>query len=265
MFEVRLQSNARGAKRACLREPCAWDELQGQGVGPALVTELIASLLVEGPTSELTRAEVWQLSLSDRDRIVAQLHAHCFGDRIESEIVCRACGEPFEIGLSLSELVETLDRPGPVGGVEGPDGDGLYRLADGRRFRLPTTGDERAVAGLPVAEAARELVSRCLLGEGSDSDRESLEEAMAAIAPLLDLDIPVACALCASEQPVHFEMVSFFVSALARERPILLREIHRIASAYHWSSHEIMALPRSLRRAQVALVEGDRRGFRAAS
>ena len=265
MFEVGLRSSAVHARRVRLREPCAWDELLAENAGSAQVTELIASLLVGGTSAWLSREEVGRLSLSDRDRIVAALHTHCFGDRVESVVTCRACQEPFEIGLSLAELVESLSSPAAAVGIEAADEAGHYLLASGARFRLPTIEDELEVTTLPVADAARALLARCGVSLESEVEQSGVERAMESIAPVVDLDIPVTCAHCAAEQAVHFEMVSFFLSTLARERPILLREIHRIASAYHWSSHEIMSLPRSLRRAHVALVEVDRGSLRAAS
>jgi hypothetical protein len=265
MFEVGLRSSAIRAKRARLREPCAWDELLAENAGPGQITELIANLLVCGTPGWLSREEVGSLSLSDRDRIVAALHRHCFGDRLESIVTCCACQEPFEIGLSLAELVDSVGNSAAAAGIEAPNGDGYYVLASGARFRLPTIEDELAITTLPVNEAAGALLARCSASVDHEGEGAALEGAMESLAPLVDVDIPVACAHCAAEQPVHFEMVSFFLSTLARERPILLREIHRIASAYHWSSHEIMALPRSLRRAHVALVEVDRGSLRAAS
>jgi hypothetical protein len=122
---------------------------------------------------------------------------------------------------------------------------------------VPTTDDERAVAGLPLAEATRELVRRCAGTDEPMSDYEKLDRVIAGVAPVVDLDLTATCAVCGVEQPVHFDLVSFFVAALARERPLLMREIHKLALAYHWSRAEILALPRSARRAHVALVEAE--------
>jgi hypothetical protein len=71
--------------------------------------------------------------------------------------------------------------------------------------------------------------------------------------------------LCGTEQSVHFDIVSFFHAMLARERSLLLREVHRIATAYHWGYQEILRLPRSQRRAFVTLLEAERGRVRAVS
>jgi hypothetical protein len=267
MFDVAIGGRGGTPSRAVLREPCAREELLPVEAGPIAVTELIATLLVERPAPALAPDAVWKLPLGDRDRIVAQLHSNCFGDRIESIVTCSACRKQFEVGFSLAKLAsDALAPPGPEIGVEGPDGEGTYTLPDGRRFRAPNTGDERAVAGLPIEQAALSLIERCLVvGDATSGDRAVIDQAMSDVAPVLDLDVPTTCALCGAEQQVHFDMVSFFLSALVRERPILLREVHRLAAAYHWSCEEIMALPRSIRRAHVALIEAERGGRRAAS
>jgi hypothetical protein len=262
MLDVALRSSHAAGARALLREPCARDELLPRDAGPTAVTELVAALLVERPAPWLGRADVWQLSLGDRDRLVAALHAQCFGDAIESVVACTACTKRFEINFSLAALLESIEPPPSSPRARLAGEDGTYGLPDGRRFRLPTTGDERAVTGWPVQEAAGELARRCLVDGIADS---ALEEAMAAVSPVIDLDVPATCANCGHEQNVHFDMVSFFVATLARERPILLGEVHRLATTYHWSREEIMGLPRSLRRAHVALIEADRGTLQAAS
>jgi len=265
MFELKLSSSACSARLALLREPCAGDELLSDGAGPTAVTEWLGGLLLGGSGAALGKDDVWRLSLSDRDRIVALLHAVCFGDRVESRVTCSACRDTFEVDFSLASLIESLESEERSGDVEGPDEHGKYRLAGGGSFRLPTTDDERAVAGLPIEEAMRELVRRCAATDQATSDYEKLDRAMAAVAPVVDLDFTATCAVCGVEQTVHFDLVSFFVAALARERPLLMREIHKLALAYHWSRAEILALPRSVRRAHVALIEAEHAARRGAA
>ena len=264
VLDIALSSSPGVAKRALLREPNARNELLPQGAGPVAVTEMIAALLTKGPSSLLGPSDVWKLSLSDRDRIVASLHTSCFGDRVESIVTCSTCGQPFEMTFSLAEeVVQPLDRPAAASQPIDSDEGGMYALQDGRRFRLPNAEDERALQGLPVEEATRELIRRCVAsGETTSDNDEALDTAMSAVAPIMDVDVPVECGICHTELKVRFDMVSFFISSLARERPILLREIHRLAVTYHWSREEIMDMPRSLRRAHVELIEIDRGSLR---
>jgi hypothetical protein len=139
----------------------------------------------------------------------------------------------------------------------GPDSAGYYDLDDGTRFRLPTIEDERALYGLAEAEHAQTLFARCIVPSGARVETGFIEKCMEAIGPVLNVELDALCPLCGASQSVQFEMVSFFLSMLAKERPLLSREIHSIARAYRWSFEEIVSLPRSERRAHVALIEGE--------
>ena len=74
---------------------------------------------------------------------------------------------------------------------------------------------------------------------------------MAARNPGASPDIAVPCALCGAPQTIELEIVEFFLAAVARETPLLAREIHALASAYRWSFQEIAGLSRGQRHAQV--------------
>ncbi|HVR19048.1 MAG TPA: hypothetical protein VMS65_05115, partial [Polyangiaceae bacterium] len=180
-------------------------------------------------------------------------------------VSCKGCGEAFAVDFSLDALIASLSGGGATERPAGPDAGGVYSFADGRRFRLPSAEDERVVRALPASEAAAELLRRCLVGSEASGDIEWIHAAMAAVGPVVDLELPTRCALCTTPQTVHFDVVAFFLASLARERAFLVREVHRIASAYHWSHDEILRLSRSERRAYVALLEADGGRLRAAS
>jgi hypothetical protein len=258
IFEIPLSSSPCRATSVRLREPNASVELLPNGTGPVAVTEMIAMLLLEGPSRRLGPDDVWNLSIGDRDRIVALLHAHCFGDRIEGLVHCGACGGEFEVRFPLAEVMVVRDPQQARRADDGSKGQGMYLLADSGRFRLPTTDDERILADLPPEQVARELARRCIVSDGPTTDIEAFERAMEQIAPTVNVDVPVDCAVCGAKQKVPFDIVSFFVSSLARERTILLREMHCLAAVYHWSWAEIAALPRSIRRAHVRLIGAER-------
>jgi hypothetical protein len=92
--------------------------------------------------------------------------------------------------------------------------------------------------------------------EGADA-RASVVDALEAVAPVLDLDIGTACPECGARQSVHFDVQFYLLRAIAQERPLIAREIHRIASAYGWSLQEILGLRRSERRQFVELIESE--------
>jgi hypothetical protein len=131
----------------------------------------------------------------------------------------------------------------------------VYRLVNGRRFRLPCGEDELAIASLNSAEAPRALLQRCLLEGDATTDVDGVSEAMEAVGPLLDVEMATTCAECGESQSVRFDLQHYFLSEIVAERAQRAREVHQIAMAYRWSLAEILSLPRARRRLHVALIE----------
>ena len=183
MYEVALSPCAGGPRRAYVRELCGRDELDADLRTPTSATRFAANLVVETPGAAVGPADIWALTLSDRDRILAAVYSSAFGHDVESVVTCEACTQAFEVRFSLEELVKSLhDRRHPE--VQGPDSDGIYALPDGRRFRLPTADDERAMAGMDPARAVAELVVRCTIDGQASEDLEALQAAMEQVGPI---------------------------------------------------------------------------------
>ncbi|MFC8095409.1 hypothetical protein [Streptomyces sp. NPDC057301] len=193
------------------------------------------------------------LPAADRDRLLLAAHRRAFGDRIEATVRCRACRSPFDLDFTLSALETALDAAGPPEAL--PDADGWYSVAGYGRFRLPTGADEIAVAGLDGTAGVAELVRRCVPEPHPGFDPDGFQDLLGRLAPLADLDLDCACPECGTGQPVHFDIQSYFLSALLADRRRLVLDVHRLACAYRWSHREILELPRAERRALVALVE----------
>lgn len=252
MLEVMLTPGLPGGRLAYMRELCGRDEGLVQGTSSATAASLLERLLVALPGAAVAPDQVADLAVCDRDRLLAAIHRDTFGDRIETRAPCRACGIPFELAFSLTALeADIAARTAP----HSPDG--TRRLPDGRRFRLPTLADERALVGLAPLDASRTLAARCIL-DGEADDPEAVLAAIERAGPLLDLELSATCPECQAEQPVHFDIQSFLLTALLREVPGLAREVHRIAVAYGWTLTEILELPRNQRRLYVALIEAER-------
>jgi hypothetical protein len=231
-----------------LRDLQGHDELLPDGTGPVAASALLGRLGVPAPG---------ELTLAERDRLIAELHRAMFGDAVDAQAHCSRCGGGFALAFSLDSLLASLDAraAGAEIGLSGPDSAGVYALPGGCRFRLPTTDDERALAALEQADdLARALLERCVLEGDPVEHGGAVERAMEALAPAIDLELPARCAMCGDAQRVPFEMVAFFFGTLLRERPLLHREVHCLAARYHWSHHEILGLPRAERRAYVALI-----------
>jgi hypothetical protein len=139
-------------------------------------------------------------------------------------------------------------RPRVVSGVApDPARPGWFRLNEAG-FRLPTAGDQAAVARL--ADPARQLAERCLDETARHRrHRARVERAMAAMAPEVSRPIAGDCPDCgaAVEAPLHVARV--VIGELRRTTAAVHDDVDVIARAYHWPEATILALPHSRRRA----------------
>ena len=194
-----------------------------------------------------------ELAVCDLEAIAATLQCAYFGDRVESTLKCVRCGRGFELSFDLSAFLGGLGERRSAE-IDGPDESGVFTLRDGRQFRLPTGADELALADLGVAEAARELRSRCVVHGDFESDPDVLDSAMEASGPLVSQELRASCPHCHAEQTTQFHVRQYFLEALASERRFLNHEIHHLARSYGWSRTEILGMTREDRRLHVKLV-----------
>lgn len=258
MYQVHL-NNVHGGW-AYLREITGAEEQSITSTTTADAIRLLGRLLVDSQPGSLRPQELTGLPAGDRDRMLAEIYQRIYGQRIDSTVDCRFCGEAFDLDFSLSELLQSLhsvEMPEPVEQLE----DGSYALADGLRFRLPSAEDEYAVMGLEPEDAESELLRRCIqdLPEDHDLDEsaERIQAAMESVAPIVDLELDAGCPECGREQQVHFDLQNFLLSSLTAERGKLMTEIHSLASSYGWSLADILNLPRSQRRNLAGLIEAE--------
>jgi hypothetical protein len=187
---------------------------------------------------------------ADRDRVLAMVYNQLYGPKIESTVSCKHCKEKFDVDFSLTTLLAQLHpetKPVPENGV--------YEMAGGIAYRLPTGEDEMIAMSAIGKDPVQALLHQCLMAGSEIVQPGVVEEQMAAIAPVLNLEMQAVCPECGKEQKVRFDMQSFLLLRLKKERPRLLYEIHRIAHSYYWSHQEILELPRSLRKQYVDLIE----------
>ena len=265
MLEVMLNPGlSDGGRWACLRPLCGKDEAVIDDCSDLEANRLLDRLLVQAPGTRVGPGTVCKLAVADRDRLLAALYRHHYGERVEGSLECRSCGASFDMTFELAQLTSNMDRSdGSL--ATGPDSEGLYTLPDGRRFRLPTSEDQRSVVGLQPETAATTLLERCVVEGHPATDRESLEAAMAAVGATLDIDLDAKCPRCGAEHQVRFDIRAHLLGALALEKTWLVHEVHMIATAYGWNLAEILGLSRESRRAYVRLIEADRASRRRRS
>lgn len=258
MLKVQLKPGLKGGQWAYLRPLCGHDEVFIQGKGLHEATQLLDRLLVANPETTLRAGQASNLAVCDCDRLFAELYLTYFGEQVESTVACQNCAQPFELRFSLRKLIAALNRS-TITQATGPDEEGIYSLADGRRFRLPTVRDHDDLIGLSPTQALATLLKRCVVTGDPISDSESLQSAMDEVGAVLDLDLDALCPHCEASQTVQFDIQTYVLRAIAFEQRFLNREVHRIAMAYGWGYQEILNLSREDRRTFVRLIEADGR------
>jgi hypothetical protein len=218
-------------------------------------TALIGSCVeIDGAAPSAERART--LLVGDREFLMLQLRRETLGERVFAVVGCSACGADVDVAFDAADVpVETPAAVEPRAQIR-------YR---GRTiaFRLPTGDDQEAVIGLGLEDAEALLLDRCVDGGAADLSRGARDAVVAAMerrAPRIDLELDVVCPECGAAHVVPFDVTAFFLGELGVHGDRLLREIHALALAYHWSEEAILALPRKRRRAYLSLVGGAGRG-----
>jgi len=85
------------------------------------------------------------LSVTDFEFLLLHLRALRLGEYLSLGFACPECGERVEVGFRIADYLRSV-QPRTVPGVtRDPNRAGWFRL-DGAGFRLPTAGDQVAVA-----------------------------------------------------------------------------------------------------------------------
>lgn len=193
------------------------------------------------------------MPLGDRDRALAALYGALYGADVVADARCTDCAARFELRFDLAALAASRVPDGSA------SGDPAAVSVNGARLRLPAAAD--------LSGAPGDLVARLLM-EGDPPPIEIAEAAIEAADPALELDLSGTCPECGTAQKTPFSMVGFLSAALARDLQFLLREVHLVARAYHWSLESILGLARAERQefARLVLVDqGERPAARVAA
>ncbi len=183
------------------------------------------------------------LTIGDRDRAIAGLYAQLYGTDVRADALCSACQAKYEIRFDLGAL---QDSRRPDGRAEG---DPPALTLDATRLRLPRQSD--------LEGPSEDFLSGLTL-HGPVPDEAQAAAAIEAADPALELDLTGTCPECEATQAVPFSIQRFLEAAMSRDRGFLMREVHLIASAYHWGLTEVLSLTRQDRQNFARLLIAER-------
>jgi hypothetical protein len=199
--------------------------------GPASEVEQVVALLSAAGCEEPER-----LGVGDGDRRLLALHRTVTGSELEVLASCPACGE-----LSSAQVVpEQMPPPAPRTAL----------LGSGGGLREPTYEDLLDLPPDP-AQAVAELYARCVVGSPA---RPPGAEDLELVDDSLTGPLVVACSSCGQPIAVDLDIERAVLGRLVWCAHEIDREIHALASAYHWSLAEIESLGDERRRALAELI-----------
>jgi hypothetical protein len=223
---------------------------------PKRVSGLLAAAIAEIDGAPADLALVRRLSAGTREWALQQLMAHLVPETAWFIGTCEHCRDEFDLPLSLLEAPRI--EPGssfPV--VE------VQTSQEVRRFECPNGAHEEAVVACGTPEPVRRLAALCGLDDDAVAaaerftfeDLERIEWAWDAAAPDVADSANTRCPSCEKETAARIEPLGL---GPARDAE-LLREVHSIASRYHWSEEAILSLPSRRRQLYSRLIESEGR------
>jgi hypothetical protein len=219
-------------------------------------TALLARCLVRlGPEAPPSVDSVRALTVGDREALLLQLRAATLGDRLDCIVTCPACDEVMDVELGVGALLLAPYAEAPAR---------RETFVNGRRvvYRAVNGADQEAgarVAARDVDAAACLVLRRCIDTDGDEPMLE-IERALPALLaeadPQAELVLRIRCTGCERDFSVTLDAAAFLARELAGRPDELYGEVHMLASHYHWSEAELLALTPAKRRLYLELLTG---------
>lgn len=215
---------------------------RAQGEGPLLR----AITLLAATVPDYGRAELVQLPLIDRNRLLLQLRAVSFGPVLEGYAHCAHCDAAMEFALPVESVLRGLADARPS--VEWREGTMQCSL------RQATTGD--LLASMDTSDPETTLLRRCIDPDVVIED-DALPELLARFEQLHadgELRCMLCCPQCSRQQPWDLDIAHFVWIEARNAARQLLADIHTLALHYGWSETAIATMSRSRRAAYLEML-----------
>ncbi len=226
------------------------------------VTDVLYEALEMLADEAITRDRIKQLCVGDRQFLMRRLAIHIDDALVWLTAKCGACGESFDLSLRYSEL------PVKPAGIKFPET--VIKIGRGKfRVRVPNGLDQEFIAAIDNdAEATNVLLNRIISLVSKTSKRTDeaikididsinkdqmahIEEVVEQMAPEVATEVLATCPHCNTGNRVPVSPYS----CMEQTSNNLYLEIHALASNYHWSEQEILAMPRDRRYMYLGLID----------
>ncbi len=212
---------------------------------PRRVTAVLAAALAHVGNARPGSDALHGLAIADRQFLMRCLAQVLGYDTLWLAPTCEACHERFDVQVEQSLLpVKEAGASFPFATAETSWGH--------CRLRVPTGADQEAAASIPDDGGATRFLACCcmvdpipgVVPELGDDDMHRIEDALEAAAPEVATFAESRCPECGHPNRIYIDPYA----CLTTGSDALWDEIHELATAYHWSERDILALPRERRR-----------------
>ncbi|WP_233841172.1 hypothetical protein [Dyella sp. 2HG41-7] len=211
--------------------------------------------LLAATLPEYERDRLLNLPMSQRNRLLLQLHRISFGPTLDGYADCPQCGAGMELSLSIGELLESLSDDPTTTWIEWMD------AAQPRSLRQVTTADLLASTYLADGALAEEHVLRRCLGMDSSSNQALSDESWQRARAFFDrlhADSELRCALlcpeCQHEAMWDVDLGDFIWRKAHHAARRLVVDIHTLAMHYGWRESDIAGMSPARRDAYLELL-----------
>ncbi|PUA29323.1 MAG: hypothetical protein B0W54_01610 [Cellvibrio sp. 79] len=226
---------------------------------PELVTSLLSSCLHHSDGELVNARSTWQWTVSERLQGLLAIANASIGNTSTAIATCsnELCRGTVELELELASFASA-----PV--IAKMD----WLSPRGEKFfcRLPTGQDQRdwykhiqhsVDESWFIARLLEATPDTQLPAELPVDWIDSLGASLADVDPLTALTLAIDCPFCAQALNVEVDLEWLLIDGLRSLQRRMIEQVHCLASHYHWSEKDIVALPQWRREKYLArLVEG---------
>ncbi|KXF83020.1 hypothetical protein [Enterovibrio coralii] len=218
-------------------------------------------------------------SVAGRDHLLLLAYQHQFGEDISVEGRCHACGAKTQLNFSTSQLLNTassrlaaawhsdtatLNTEVYLTEYHEMEVQGLpcqFRLPRIQDFHDMHRGDaslrqfaQRVIAPSDFAAIEETFSAKKEEGAAWEQLYLTLEQAMLSLEPLSVVTLNATCPECSAQTEHQFDIANQFWAQLSAAVEKQLWDVHILASAYGWSSQDILSMSSARRRRHIAML-----------
>jgi hypothetical protein len=234
-------------------------------LSPSFITKLISSCTTANQQEELEESFFWNLTIGQRIECLVKISMSDTSPYLLTVLKCqeKGCSERFELRLSYANVF--LGQSCIY-----DDADNYTINISGNEFRLrrPTGFDQLSWQKLDhnnqidlLKCIVKDLVSHNSVLSGKEQkhltieDIEQIGNKMSEVDPLIDYKIKLECPYCKIENSYEVDLENISLRKLRQIQRELLYTLHELASHYHWTEKEVLAIPDVRRKLYLSMIE----------